>query len=81
MYGGYWKAEPVSPPGLATHPIYGHSTNQEMLNGSAEVDLAVDDTVFFRPTQSEFVMLQFGPIAAVRAGQVVDFWEPLPQAA
>ncbi|MDH3687207.1 MAG: DSD1 family PLP-dependent enzyme [Myxococcales bacterium] len=81
VYGGYWKAEPVSPPGLATHPVYGRSTNQEMLNGSERVELAVDDTVFFRPTQSEFVMLQFGPIAAVRGGRVVDFWEPLPQGA
>jgi len=81
VYGGYWKAEPVSPPGLATHPVYGRSTNQEMLNGSEQVELAVDDTVFFRPTQSEFVMLQFGPIAAVRDGRIVDFWEPLPQGA
>jgi D-serine deaminase-like pyridoxal phosphate-dependent protein len=81
VYGGYWKAEPVSPPGLTTHPIYGRSTNQEMLNGSREVELAVDDLVFFRPTQSEFVMLQFGPIAAVRAGRIVDYWEPLPQGA
>lgn len=81
VYGGYWKAEPVSPPGLMTHSIYGRSTNQEMLNGSARVDLAVDDTVFLRPTQSEFVMLQFGPIAALRGDRIVDFWEPLPQAA
>lgn len=81
VYGGYWKAEPVSPPGLATHPVYGRSTNQEMLNGSRSVELAVDDTVFFRPTQSEFVMLQFGPIAVVRDGQIVDSWAPLPQGA
>ena len=81
VYGGYWKAEPVSPPGLATHPVYGRSTNQEMLNGSRSVELAVDDTVFFRPTQSEFVMLQFGPIAAVRDGRIVDTWAPLPQIA
>jgi D-serine deaminase-like pyridoxal phosphate-dependent protein len=81
VYGGYWKAEPVSPAGLLPHPIYGRSTNQEMLNGSDEVDLDVDDLVFFRPTQSEFVMLQFGRIAVVRSGEIVDFWEPLPQAA
>lgn len=81
LYGGYWKAEPVSPPGLVTHPIYGRSTNQEMLNGSRQVDLGVDDTVFLRPTQSEFVMLQFGPIAALRGGKIVDLWEPLPQQA
>ncbi len=79
VYGGYWKAEPVSPPGLATHAIYGRSTNQEMLNGSAAVDLAVDDFVFFRPTQSEFVMLQFGDIVAVRGGQIIETWTPLSQ--
>lgn len=81
VYGGYWKASPVSPPGLLTHSIYGRSTNQEMLNGSEEVDLAVDDFVFFRPTQSEFVMLHFGQIAVVRSGQIIDFWDPLPQVA
>jgi len=81
VYGGYWKAAPVSPAGLLTHPIYGRSTNQEMLNGSLDVDLDVDDVVFFRPTQSEFVMLQFGEIAVVRGGEIVDFWEPLPQVA
>lgn len=81
VYGGYWKAAPVSPAGLLSHPIYGRSTNQEMLNGSLEVDLDVDDVVFFRPTQSEFVMLQFGEIAVVRSGRIVDFWKPLPQVA
>jgi len=79
VYGGYWKAEPVSPPGLATHGIYGRSTNQEMLNGSAAVDLEVDDFVFFRPTQSEFVMLQFGDIMAVRNGRIEETWAPLGQ--
>jgi D-serine deaminase-like pyridoxal phosphate-dependent protein len=78
VYGGYWKARPVSPPGLSENPIFGRSTNQEMLNGSDEVDLAVDDFVFFRPTQSEFVMLQFGDLAIVRGGKIVDFWAPFP---
>lgn len=79
VYGGYWKARPVSPPGLSTNPLYGHSSNQEMLNGSSAVALGVDDYVFYRPTQSEFVMLQFGDIAAVRGGEIVDFWPPLAQ--
>ena len=79
VYGGYWKARPVSPPGLSENPFFGHSTNQEMLTGSAEVDLEVDDYVFLRPTQSEFVMLQFGDIIAVRGSEPVAAWAPLAQ--
>jgi D-serine deaminase-like pyridoxal phosphate-dependent protein len=79
IYGGYWKAEPVSPPGLATNPLFGHSTNQEMLTGPADVELEVDDYVFLRPTQSEFVMLQFGDLLAVRGSEFVGAWEPLPE--
>lgn len=74
VYGGYWKARPVSPPGLEENPVFGRSSNQEMLNGSAGVELEVDDYVFYRPTQSESVMLQFGDLALVRGGQIVDFW-------
>ncbi len=74
VYGGYWKARPVSPPGLLENPVFGHSSNQEMLNGSQSVALEVDDYVFYRPTQSESVMLQFGDLALVRGGQIVDFW-------
>ncbi len=81
VYGGYWKAQPVSPPGLQINPFYGRSTNQEMLNGSEGVDLAVDDYVFYRPTQSEFVMLQFGDLAIVRGGRIVDFWPVMEQVA
>lgn len=79
VYGGYWKARPVSPPGLTSNPLFGHSTNQEMLNGSSKVELDVGDYVFYRPTQSEFVMLQFGDIAVTRGGEIVDFWAPLAQ--
>jgi len=74
VYGGYWKARPVSPPGLAENPVYGRSSNQEMLNGSAGVALEVDDYVFYRPTQSESVMLEFGDLALVRGGRIVDSW-------
>ncbi len=77
IYGGYWKAAPVSPPGLAVNPLYGRSSNQELLNGSPRVALAVNDQVFLRPTQSEFVMLQFGDLLAVRGGRLVDRWPTL----
>ncbi|MFO0690818.1 MAG: DSD1 family PLP-dependent enzyme [Myxococcota bacterium] len=74
VYGGYWKARPVSPPGLELNPVYGRSSNQEMLNGSSGVVLGVDDYVFYRPTQSESVLLEFGDLALVRGGRIVDFW-------
>jgi D-serine deaminase-like pyridoxal phosphate-dependent protein len=45
-----------------------------MLNGSNSVELKVDDWVFLRPTQSEFVFLQFGDIALYDNGNIVDQW-------
>lgn len=73
-YGGYWKALPESPKGLLYNSLYGRSTNQEMLNGSRRITLAPDDWVFLRPTQSEFVFLQFGDIAVYEQGRIVDSW-------
>ena len=73
-YGGYWKASPVSPPGLEGNAIFGHSTNQELVNGSDKVELEVNDFVFLRPHQSEHVFLQFGDIAVYDDGRIVDYW-------
>lgn len=73
-YGGWWKALPESPPGLVNNSLYGRSTNQEMLNGSRRIDLAADDWIFLRPTQSEFVFLQFGDIAVYEDGAITGFW-------
>jgi D-serine deaminase-like pyridoxal phosphate-dependent protein len=42
------------------------------------VPLAVDDYIFLRPTQSERVLLEFGDLAVVRGGQLVDGWPVLP---
>ncbi|GMG87345.1 DSD1 family PLP-dependent enzyme [Biformimicrobium ophioploci] len=78
-YGGAWKAEPVSPAGLSVNPLYGRSTNQEMLNGSEATDLRVDDWVFLRPTQSEFVFLQFGDLAVFEDGKVQAYWPVFSQ--
>lgn len=69
IYGGYWKAVPESPAGLSINPVYGRSTNQEMLNGSADLTLKPDDWVFLRPTQSEQVFLHFGGIVRYDADQ------------
>ena len=81
IYGGYWKAQPESPPGLSNNGLFGRSTNQEMLNGSASVQLAPDDWVFLRPTQSEHVFLQFGDIAVMEQGRIVEFWPVFTQGA
>jgi len=77
LYGGNWQADYESPPGLIRNPIWGHSSNQEMVNGSDKVALKVDDFVFMRPRQSEFVFLQFGDLIAVRGGQLESFWPVL----
>ncbi len=74
IYGGYWMAEYESPKGLQINTTYGRSTNQEIANASSAVGLKVDDQVFLRPTQTEFVLLQFGDLLAVRNGKIVDRW-------
>ncbi|TXH05746.1 MAG: DSD1 family PLP-dependent enzyme [Nevskiaceae bacterium] len=79
IYGGYWMAEYESPKGLQFNSTYGHSTNQEIVNAAPSVNLRVDDQVFFRPTQSEFVLLQFGDLLAVRGGKIVDRWPVFQQ--
>jgi D-serine deaminase-like pyridoxal phosphate-dependent protein len=81
LYGGYWLANAVSPPGLQRNRIWGHSTNQDMLNGSTDVQLGVGDYVFFRPHQSEFVFLQFGDIAVYDQGRIVEMWPVFPEGA
>jgi len=73
-YGGYWKAKPESPEGLSTNPVFGRSTNQEMYNGSSKISLKPDDWIFQRPTQSEFVFLQFGDIAVYDQGEIGEYW-------
>lgn len=79
IYGGNWKADPVSPTGIRGNALYGASSNQMMFNGSPATALAVGDMIFFRPTQSEFVLLQFGDLAAVGEGAIQAWWPPLPQ--
>lgn len=76
VYGGFWKARYVSPSGVPD-ALY-HSTNQEPLSTSTAVDLHPGDHVFLRPTQSEFVMLQFGDLHVVEDGQLVDRWPVFP---
>jgi D-serine deaminase-like pyridoxal phosphate-dependent protein len=79
VYGGYWLANAVSPPGLQRNAIWGHSTNQDMLNGSVDVKLEVGDYVFLRPHQSEFVFLQFGDLAVYEDGRITGAWPVFPE--
>jgi len=72
-YGGYWKAKYYYPPALRENSIF-RSTNQAMLTTSSKTKLDIDDFVFLRPQQSEFVLLQFGNILTVRNGQIENEW-------
>jgi len=79
IYGGYWKADYCYPPDIRINQLFGASTNQSMLNASGQHPLEVDDFVFLRPWQSEFVLLQFGRIVTVRNGEVSGEWRLLRQ--
>lgn len=77
IYGGYWKAQMVSPSETGK-PIY-QSTNQSPVTTPRSVALGVDDYMFLRPTQSEFVMLQFGDLLLVRDGALAERWPVFQQ--
>jgi len=81
IHGGHWLAQPESPPGLEFNTIFGRSSNQEMLNGSRSVVLQADDYVFFRPTQSEAVLLEFGDLLVYEDGRITDRWPTFPVSA
>lgn len=78
IHGGHWLAKPLSPPGLEYSKLFGRSSNQELLTGSANIALKPDDTVFLRPDQSEALFLQFGDIAIYDGGEIAEFWPTLP---
>jgi D-serine deaminase-like pyridoxal phosphate-dependent protein len=79
IYGGQWMAKYYSPEGLQDNALYGASTNQSIVNGSANIVLDVDDYVFLRPTQSEAVFLQFGGITVIRKSQLLALWPILKE--
>lgn len=81
IHGGHWLAKPVSPPGLEYSKLFGRSSNQELLTGSKQVDLKVDDHVFLRPDQSEALFLQFGDLAVYQGGEIAAMWPCLPVSA
>ncbi|MFZ4550410.1 MAG: alanine racemase [Aquabacterium sp.] len=77
-YGGNWLAQPVSPEGLSNSGLIGKSSNQQILVGSGLQGLQPDDFVFFRPTQSEAVLQQFGDIAVLEQGRLSTRWPAFP---
>jgi len=77
IYGGKWLAQYESPKGLQGNGLFGTSTNQAIINGSNKVDINVDDHVFLRPTQSEFVFLQFGNLLTYRNEKLEIQWSVL----
>lgn len=74
IHGGHWLATPVSPPGLEYSSLFGRSSNQELLTGSAKVTLRPDDYIFLRPNQSEAVFLQFGDLALYDGQEISERW-------
>ncbi len=74
IYGGNWLASPCFPAGTKRSNILGHSSNQEMYELKNEDSVKMDDYLFFRPSQSEAVFLQFGEIAVFEEGNIIDWW-------
>ena len=79
IYGGKWLAKYESPNGLQDNGLFGSSTNQAIVNGSNRVNIDVDDHVFLRPMQSEFVFLQFGSLLTLRNYKISNQWPILQQ--
>jgi len=78
IYGGKWMAQPTFPKGLAYSQIFGRSSNQEMLEADAHLNLQPDDFIFLRPTQSEAILTQFGDIAIYQNHKIQTSWKPFP---
>lgn len=78
IYGGKWMAKPVFPEGAQEEAMLGQSSNQQFMALPDNTTLQPDDFLFLRPTQSEFVLQQFGAIAVFSQGHIVEQWPVLP---
>lgn len=74
IYGGNWLASPCFPEEAKRSNLLGHSSNQEMYELKDDSPIKMDDYLFFRPSQSEAVFLQFGEIAVYDEGSIIDWW-------
>ncbi|WP_040853444.1 alanine racemase [Phyllobacterium sp. YR531] len=78
IYGGKWMANPVYPVGMKTNSAMGLSTNQQFMSLPDNTDIQPGDYAFLRPTQSEFVLQQFGSILMYQRKKIVGVWPALP---
>lgn len=78
LLGGKWMAKPVYPDGMTANRLWGDSSNQQFMALPAASIAAVDDHAFFRPTQSETMLQQFGPLLVYSQGRIIDAWPVLP---
>lgn len=74
IWGGYWKGRPVYPEGYSYSRTFGHSSNQEVWSGPELPVSPVDGFAFLRPTQSEAVLAELGPILALSGGGTSAEW-------
>ena len=74
IYGGNWLATPCYPAGSKRSDILGHSSNQELFEVNKDHPIRREDFMFFRPTQSEALFLQFGDIAVLDQGEIRERW-------
>ena len=74
IYGGNWLTSPCYPTPCQRANILGHSSNQELYELPANHVIKNDDYLFFRPSQSEAVLLQFGHIAVYDQGSISEYW-------
>lgn len=77
IYGGNWLASPCYPTDAQINSILGRSSNQEFYELPSDTDVQQDDYMFFRPSQSEAIFLQFGQIALYDNGQITQWWPVL----
>ena len=80
LYGGKWMAKPMHPPGMRADKTIGYSTNQQFMALPDDTRAKPGDYAFLRPTQSEHVLQQFGPIAVFSEGAIVERWPVLAPA-
>jgi D-serine deaminase-like pyridoxal phosphate-dependent protein len=81
IYGGRWLADPAWPPGMRSSRLYGLSSNQQFMSVPKRTRAQPDDYVFFRPRQSEAVLLEFGDLLAVDPTGAVKVWPVLDRQA
>lgn len=74
LYGGRWMARPAWPLDMRENPLYGLSSNQQLMTVPRSCSAQVGDVALLRPTQSEAVLLQFGDLLGVRRGAVESRW-------